>query len=191
MTVVGYVNAWKSEEYKEEQVIEITKQNISYILFENEDPALVEKEHLVINDVVKKLQSGDKLVVYELFSLGKTTNQLSHFINKIKKANIVLVVLKKGNNNLKEIRDDMFMDTILEISRVEDQIKSELVRKGIKKATLAGKKSGRPGITEEQIKKIQALYVEKKLTLREVSELTDVSLGTVHKYTRDIILLKT
>lgn len=185
MIVVGYVNALRGEEYKEKQVSEIMKQNVSYILFENENPTQ-SKKTTVIDDIVTKLKSGDKLVVYELFSLWKTTNQLSDFINRIKKSGIILVVLKKENSLLNEIKDDILMDVILEISDVDDRIKSELVRKGIQKATLSGKKSGRPRLTEIQINKIRALYSEKKMPLREIAELTNVSLGTVHKYTRDM-----
>lgn len=181
MAKVGYVNSWNDENYKIEQLQKISQQNVSFILFEFDDNVGLCQKDLVINNITNKLKPGDSLIVYDFFSLGKTMKQFSDFILKLQKANISLVILKKFKT-AESIKDSLLIEILLEMAEIEDQITSKRVSHGIKKAILEGKKVGRPKITQNQINTIRSLYKNRRMTLREISEKTDTSLGTVYKY---------
>lgn len=122
---------------------------------------------------------GDKVVVTSIEAIYLS---LTHY-RKIEK------VVEEYEINLHFLDKEMFSDTdylkmLSSLARCEARIMSRRTSKGLERAWNIGKISGRPQINPKKIKQIQGLYTYKKKTLREIADVCQVSLGTVHKYTR-------
>lgn len=118
------------------------------------------------------LKEGDVLVIPELSMIGETDTDLSWFINQLKKKNIILRILRSDSESaLKKLKAS-------KLKIITDQVINDDHFNSMKCI-------GRPGINKQQIKDIINYRVYKKLTYREISQVTNLSLGTVYKYVKE------
>lgn len=82
--------------------------------------------------------------------------------------------------------NEAYQRHMLSLAEMEHAIIVNRTTQGIRASRLNGTKSGRPTITQTKIKQIQHLYHTELKTLREISSICGVSLGTTHKYTREV-----
>lgn len=83
-------------------------------------------------------------------------------------------------NFLKE--DDSFLSWLVELTYTDAKIRSTRVISAINDRREAGVILGRPKVESKIQKKIYELYVIQGLSMREVAEKCNVSIGTVYKY---------
>ena len=76
---------------------------------------------------------------------------------------------------------DMFYSILYAINENESTIASERTKIGLKTARSRGRNVGRPSISNEIKKQIKNLYIEKKLTVAEISKKVGVSTTTVYR----------
>lgn len=81
---------------------------------------------------------------------------------------------------------ESFLEHLMDICEREKKYLARRTKSGLKKAREKGNFGGRPRVTEEVVEKVRHLYFEKKLTYREIAAECNVSIGTVHKYSKAI-----
>lgn len=179
MRRVGYVHSFSDIDYIEEQSIALQELTLD-ALFYQEDYNQTEN---VLDEIITNLNNGDQLIIYELVCLGKAVIQLGEFLQRAHEQGINIVILKK-EGIFKQLTDEAICSMVIGISFTEKKIIADRTTKGLAVARRQGRIGGRPKISEETIREIYHLYHEYSLTLREIAEQCNVSLGTAHKYTK-------
>ncbi|MBO0477386.1 recombinase family protein [Vagococcus sp. DIV0080] len=121
------------------------------------------------------------IVIANLTVFEKTLKQFLPIITYLKLNHIELVSLDEGINT------EETMDVLTVVSAVQDmdeKVKSKLTKDALRLKKEEGISLGRPKIAEETIERIYHLY-KQHYSLREISDLTEVSLGSVHKYIKN------
>ncbi|MBP1040131.1 recombinase family protein [Vagococcus sp. BWB3-3] len=119
----------------------------------------------------------DEIIVVSLESIGLQVTQLATVLGFIQEEGVHVHVIDKPM-----MSDEAYLSLLLEVAQGEIRIISRRTLKGLRLAHARGSVSGRPSITPEVVDRIQQLHQTEKRTLREIAEICNVSLGTVHKY---------
>lgn len=119
------------------------------------------------------------IVVVNIESIGLQINQYIPIYEYIINHDINLQFIEKETNS-----DRGYLTWLYQLARQEKLIVSHRTHVGLELAKQAGRKGGRPKIDASKIAEIHHLFYDKKRTLREISEISGVSLGTVHKYVK-------
>jgi len=124
-----------------------------------------------------------EVILINLDSIGEVTfEQLYKTFSIIDENEITLTFLQHTISGL-EIKQD-FNEVVRHVIYRDRKIAIKRVNKGIAHANSKGKFGGRPTISDAVKKQIYWLYTEKKMSLRNISEIMNVSLGSVHKYSK-------
>ena len=147
------------------------------------------KKHRRLDDLMRDVTAGDRLVVSEVSRLGRSLGEIIELLDAISKASIKFVAIKE--NIRFEGRQDLqtkIMTTLFALfAEVERELISERTREGLAKAKASGKKLGRPKGSlgpsrldgrEEEIRKLLDLGVSKSA----VAKITGVSRPTLYNF---------
>lgn len=181
MRKIGYVYGFCDEAYIKEQFDALENLSLETICYEKEGSKKITQNDDVLEEVVSVLESGDQIIVYELRCLGKPIIQLGDFLKRLQERGIILVVINKGRN-IQELSDEMVTNLVINISLSEKTIIKDRTTRGLEFARREGRIGGRPRVSKETIDEIYELYHNQALTLREVAEKCEVSIGTAYKY---------
>ncbi|MGX6961998.1 recombinase family protein [Vagococcus xieshaowenii] len=160
---------------------------------------------LYVNEEFKQEVSSDLVKDYEIIVLGPL-NQKKNFIELLSKLgdekdiyiwdynmlDLNILAFKRLLDSLAEENialhfineKEHFMEYLIDICEREKNYLASRTKRGLKKAREKGNFGGRPRVNEEVIEKVKHLYFEKKLTYREIAAQCNVSIGTVHKYSK-------
>ena len=99
----------------------------------------------------------------------------------------VLDSLEEQNIQLHFVNEkDNFLTYLIDIGEREKNYLATRTKRGLLLAREKGNYGGRPRVNPEIIEKVRNLYFEKRLTYREIAAECNVSIGTVHKYSKMI-----
>ncbi|WP_314062324.1 recombinase family protein [uncultured Vagococcus sp.] len=176
MVRYGYVR----EGYPIKEVIqlqEVLKCNCEEVIIESGETTTYKK----LTGLMSRMSAGDKIIMYNLQVFG----------TGLKKLKVFLLYLEQHGLHLQSIKDDVdtevdhqFFKVCQLILNTDEKNASYCIRKSLDKARSMGKEIGRPTIDAEIVKEIQHLFVHERQSLRSIADKCQVSLGTVHKYTR-------
>ena len=140
------------------------------------------KERPKFQELIKKLQSGDTLVVTKLDRLMRSVEDGLSTIQDLRGRGVSVNILNVG------VVDDtpigkFFLTCLLAMAELERSLILERMAEGKAVArTKAGFREGRPPISRERI--AGALELLKTSSLRKVERLTGISRNTLTKYRR-------
>lgn len=136
-----------------------------------------------LNSLLDQIVTGDIVVVASLKVFGKSLSELIALLQFFYDKAIRLVCLEGelDTQNPLSFYEAAQLVAESEIARKQHQLRRSLILTRVKDSP-----AGRPTIKSETINNIQRYYIRDKLTLREIAEKCHVSLGTVHKYTKQI-----
>lgn len=130
-----------------------------------------------LNSIIDSLSEEDELIIYDFSNLKLTLAELTSLFRRLKEMNSSLKIINK-NEVFNLMTDQELMEFISEIS---DANKSVMREKG-KNITKKNQHVGRPKISDETIERINYLRFQKNYTLKDISVICDVSIGTAYKY---------
>ena len=136
-----------------------------------------------LEELMGKLRSKDVLVIYELDRLGKTIKGLQELAEYFSLKNIELVVLKDNIDTTTNI-GRYFLYLMCILGDMERSVLQEITKIGIESAKSEGRSGGRPGKTDDEIRKVLKLYYKEKYSVEEISEKTGWATSTIYKYIR-------
>ena len=174
MNTLAYING----EVTTERYNELLQKNVTKILIDVPRGKPNDEEVTDSLDyIVKNLNAGDQLIIYDLSNLHRTLSELSKFFIQVKEKEIDLIILNK-EEIFNSMTDKEFVDFIFDLNEENQRVIQEKVKKSIKNPQAVG----RPKLSEENIKRIRHLRLDKHYTLKDTAELCGVSVGTVYKY---------
>lgn len=174
MNTLAYING----DITTEQYQDLLKQNVTSILIDvpngNDNGEQISQS---LETIIASMSAGDRVIIYDLSNLNRTLSELSKFFRQAREKDIELIILNK-EEIFNSMTDGEFIDFIFDLN--EENYRVSIEKKNQVKET--SKSAGRPKLSQENIKKIRHLRLEKNYTLRDTAELCGVSVGTVHKY---------
>jgi DNA invertase Pin-like site-specific DNA recombinase len=125
-----------------------------------------------INELLDRLQGGDRLIVAELSRLARSVGQIAVLVDRLLKNRIRFTSIKEGIelNGKHDIQTKTMITMFSLFSEIERDLISERTKEGLKRARAEGKLLGRPKGTlgkskldgkEKEIKKYLELGVNK------------------------------
>lgn len=127
-----------------------------------------------------KKNRGNVLVVKNIEDIGLQLVQMLPALEKLATQEEELLFLEKKFASA--LTNQNFNRLLLSYAKNEQDIMSYRTIEGIQKAKKEGVKYGRPKINQEVIARIQYLGTNQEWSVREIAEMCEVSIGTVHKY---------
>lgn len=131
-----------------------------------ENDVLENEEKVELTKLFSKLKSGDEVIIPDLGMFGERQEDVQHFTEELVKIDVHLRILSKKT----DIRYHQLLPPQLEL--LEQQ----------RKRDYAPGTMGRPKINQKKVDEIIHYRIKERLTFREISERTDLSLGTVYNY---------
>lgn len=140
----------------------------------NADPGAKPK----LDRLLKRLRSGDRLIVKDVSRLGRSITQAARVAKDLKSRNVMLVV-----DNLEPLcNPTLSVFTLIECAAQMDRdLLKDRQAIGIAKARAAGKYKGRKAIPAKLVKKAQEL-IAKGMKRKDVASTLSIGESTLYKY---------
>lgn len=132
--------------------------------------------HTDLDDLLNTLKSNDEVIIYDITDLNISMKIFLTGANHLRGKNISIKVINRFALEL-----DTYLDVIETAMEMQQSWLAVRTRNGLERAKEKGHSVGRPKVTDEKIREIKYWYSQ-KLTLRKISQKTDLSVGTVHNY---------
>lgn len=180
MSVVGYARVSTKGQDLSLQIDELSKYGCEKIFKEKESGSKSDRQEL--QKALDYLREGDKLVVYKLDRLARSTFNLHKIANELMEKGIGLVFIKEQIDFTTPSGKLMF--TMLgAIAEFERDLINDRTAEGRERAKAQGKHMGRKGQDEKQVKKALSLYIEREekgLSVNDIVKLTGVPRSTIY-----------
>lgn len=141
-----------------------------------------------IDDMLDRLDAGDRLLVSELSRLGRSVGQIIILVDQLIKKNVTLTSIKECINlNGKQDMQSKVMVTMFGLfAELERDLISERTKAGLAAARAKGKQLGRPKGTyhsrldgrENDIR----FYLDKKVSKASIAKIMDISVSALHSF---------
>jgi len=128
------------------------------------------------------LRAGDKLVVYKIDRLARSTRDLHNIAHDLKKKGIGIVFIKE-DIDLSTTSGQLMFTMLGAIAEFERDLINERTREGRERAKAQGKHLGRKGQDTKEIKRALKLFAERKtngLSVNDISKQTGVPRSTIY-----------
>ena len=99
-----------------------------------------------IDELLEKLQKGDRLIVAELSRLGRTVGQIAMLIDELLNNKVRIICLKENINlnGKKDLQTKVMITMFSLFAEIERDLISERTKEGLARARAEGKLLGRP-----------------------------------------------
>ena len=144
-----------------------------------------------LNRLRCEVQPGDNIYVESISRLGRNVDDLRQLVKEFKEKGVKVHFIKEGFNTGNGNNMANFMLTILgAVAEMEREIKTELIREGVRKAKKYGTKTGvpfgRPRRTiSDNFVKYYRKWKKKEITATEFAKLLEVSRPTLYRYIKE------
>lgn len=176
--LIGYARPYSSDPNSKKQHKLLKNANCDLIINESHFSS---KERQNLRKLIKKLRSGDTVVVAKLFTFADSTRHLVELLHEIEEKGAYFHSLKEGINTRND-QNSSFKEIVIHIIEFESDLLSEKTKEGIHEAKQKGILPGRPRIPDENVKKAIAMYESKKYSLAEIKNETGISKSTLYRY---------
>jgi DNA invertase Pin-like site-specific DNA recombinase len=135
----------------------------------------------------EQLRQGDTLVVWRLDRLGRSLKDLIEWINYLDTEGVALRSLQESIDTTTAAGKLVF-HVFGALAEFERQLILERTQAGLSAARARGRLGGRPKTLNGDKKQLVIdLYNEKKLTVKKICEMMNISKPTLYSYVRDAL----
>lgn len=134
-----------------------------------------------LEELLKVLRSGDKVVVYKLDRISRSTKHLIELSELFNDMNVQFVSIADSIDTSTAM-GKFFFRTMASIAELERDIISERTKSGLQAARARGKTGGRPPKKEGDVETALKMYKSKGFTIKEITKATGISKTTLYRY---------
>lgn len=186
MALIGYARVSTADQDLSLQVEKLKEYGCEKIFMEKQSGAKADRPELA--KALEYLREGDKLVVYKIDRLARSTFDLHKIARELTERGIGLVFIKEKIDFSTPAGKLMFT-MLAAIAEFERDLINERTREGRERAKAMGKHMGRPSQPEKQIQKALKLYQEREingLSVKDISQMTGVPRSTIYAKVRQL-----
>ena len=138
-------------------------------------------------ELLSQIKNGDTLVVWKLDRMGRSLHHLIKVVNELMLRNISIISLNDPINTT-TAQGKLMFNIFASLAEFKKDLIRERTMAGLRSARVRGRMGGRPkGLSLEAKRKActaEALYVQKELTINEITQQLNISKTTLYKYLR-------
>lgn len=142
------------------------------------------KERPELEEMLKIIRPGDKVVVYKLDRISRSTKHLIELSERFENEGVQFVSLQ-DNIDTTTPMGRFFFRVMASISELERDIVSERTRSGLESARKRGRNGGRPPVQGKKIDTALKMYHSKEYSIKEIVNTTGVSQATLYRRIRE------
>lgn len=160
----------------------LTKQIRVLSHFEIDEVVIEEADrYQEFHKLLNRFKKNDTLVLYKLSVLELKQAELVSFIERLEKLDMRLIIESNRIDTSESNRTNFFSDCKL-IIQTQSEITRYLTKRSLEQAHEKGVVLGRPKLAIDTVETIRYFRENKKMSIREIAQKCNVSIGTVHKY---------
>lgn len=177
--VFGYARVSTEDQSLDMQLDALNKANCDEIFVEKESGTKSNRPKL--NEMLSKLRKGDKVVVYKLDRISRSTKHLIELTELFEEQGV----------NFESIQDKIdtstamgrfFFRTMASIAELERDIISERTKAGLESARVRGRHGGRPKANKKDIETAIKMYDSGDYSIAEITNAIGISKMTLYRY---------
>ena len=180
MALVGYGRVSTRDQHLEIQEEKLKEYGCEKIFMEKQSGAKSDREELA--KAMDYLREGDKLVVYKLDRLARSTFDLHKIAKDLEERGIGLVFIKE-QIDFSTASGKLMFTMLGAIAEFERDLINDRTKEGRERAKAKGTHMGRKGKDEKDVQKALKLYGEREsngLSVNEISRMTGVPRSTIY-----------
>ncbi|MEH7452291.1 recombinase family protein [Gottfriedia acidiceleris] len=180
MTTIGYARVSTKGQDLELQIEQLEKYGCDRIYTEKESGAKSDRPELL--KALDYLREGDKLVVYKLDRLARSTFDLHKIAKELEDRGISLVFIKE-QIDFSTAAGKLMFTMLGAIAEFERDIINDRTREGRERARQQGKHLGRVGKDEKEVKRAVKLFNDREnngYSVNDIVKLTGVPRATIY-----------
>ncbi len=143
------------------------------------------KDRPQLEELLKVLRKGDKVVVYKLDRISRSTKHLIELSEQFNELDVDFISIS-DNIDTSTAMGKFFFRMMASIAELERDIISERTKSGLEAARARGRMGGRPSKQSEKVETALKMYKSKDHTIREITEATSLSKTTLYRYLNKI-----
>lgn len=181
--IFGYARVSTQEQSLDLQIDALKKYGCTEIFQEKATGTNAERPELT--EMIKRLRQGDKVVIYKLDRISRSTKHLIELSELFQEKGVDLVSLQDSIDTSTSM-GRFFFRTMASIAELERDIISERTKSGLESARARGRLGGRPPKNKKKIEVALKMYESKQHTLKEITDATGISKGTLYNYLKKV-----
>jgi DNA invertase Pin-like site-specific DNA recombinase len=182
---IGYARVSTRDQHLDLQLDALKKSGCQKIYQETGGGAKADRS--ILTDLLNNIREGDVLVIWKLDRLGRSLKNLVEIINQ-------LIEKKIGLQSLNDPIDTttshgrLTFNLFASLAEFERDIIRERTQAGLSAARARGRHGGRPVGLSKQAASVacaaETLYLERKLSVRQIAQQLNISKTTLYAYLR-------
>jgi DNA invertase Pin-like site-specific DNA recombinase len=176
--IIGYARVSTNDQNLNLQIDELKNYKCERIF--EEKLSGTKKDRPQLSEMLKILRPGDKVVIYKLDRISRSTKHLIELSEYLEKNGVEFVSLKDSIDTSTPM-GRFFFRILASISELERDILSERTKAGLSSARARGRKGGRPKVPEKKVELALKMYSSKQYSIREIVEATGISQATLYR----------
>ncbi|MED0671722.1 recombinase family protein [Aneurinibacillus aneurinilyticus] len=143
------------------------------------------KDRLQLDELLKVLRKGDKVVVYKLDRISRSTKHLIELSERFDEMGVDFVSIH-DNIDTSTAMGKFFFRTMASIAELERDIISERTKSGLKAARARGRNGGRPSKNADKVQIALKMYGSKEYSIKQITEATGLGKTTLYRYLKQM-----
>ncbi len=147
----------------------------------------VKADRPVLSDLLNHLREGDVLIIWKLDRLGRSLKNLVAIVNQLMEKKVGLQSLNDPVDTTTP-HGRLTFNLFASLAEFERDVIQERTQAGLSAARARGRKGGRPLGLSKKAESIacaaETLYLERKLSVRQIADRLDIAKTTLYNYLR-------
>lgn len=186
MAVVGYGRVSTNGQELALQEEALKEYGCERIYMEKESGA--KSNRVELEKALDFVRPGDKLVVYKIDRLARSTFDLETIANRLEKEGVTLIFIKE-NIDFSTASGKMMFTMLGAIAQFERDLIMSRTAEGRERAKAKGTHMGRIGKPEKDVKKAMKMYKEREsngLSVKDIEKATGVPRSTIYAKAKEL-----
>lgn len=176
--VIGYARVSREDQNLEMQIDALKKAGCTKIFEEKVSGTRMDRPAL--NEMLKMLREGDRVVVYKLDRISRSTKHLIELSEFFEKKGVEFVSLQ-DNIDTSTAMGRFFFRVMASIAELERDIISERTKSGLAAARARGRNGGRPKVDKKKVELAIKMYKSKEYSISQICQATGISQSTLYR----------
>lgn len=177
--IVGYARVSTQEQNLQMQLDALTEHGCVEIF--EEKITGTKKDRPALNEMLKMIREGDRVVVYKLDRISRSTKHLIELADLFEKKGVEFVSIM-DNIDTSTPTGRFFFRMMASIAELERDIIVERTKAGLKSARARGRIGGRPTVNKKNLATAIKMYESKDYSLSEIVKATGISQASLYRY---------
>ncbi|MDQ0415805.1 recombinase family protein [Mesobacillus stamsii] len=176
--IVGYARVSTQDQNLQLQIDAL--QNAGCFEIFEEKITGTKKDRPALNEMLKMLRSGDRVVVYKLDRISRSTKHLIELAELFEEKGVEFVSISDSIDTSTST-GRFFFRMLASLAELERDIISERTKAGLQSARARGRKGGRPTVDKKKVDLALKMYNSKQYSISEIVKATGISQATLYR----------